>query len=99
MQGVGRMGAQEKPIIVHTEGTRGGRAIIDGTRITVSDVIEAYQAFLDHQFVQQYLAGHPHLTENQVYAALGYYRDHQEEINPILVRRRELAREHGQIPT
>ncbi len=89
---------QPSRTIVHTEGYCGGRARINGTRISVSLIIEAYRSFLEDLFAQDFVRGHPHVTERQVLAALEYYRDHPDEIDEELAADRELYRAHDQLP-
>ena len=65
--------------IVHTPGTLGGEARIDGHRIRVRDVMVARDR---GGFTPEEIAAtvYPSLTLAQVYAALAYYDDHREEI-------------------
>ncbi|MCX6020826.1 MAG: DUF433 domain-containing protein [Chloroflexi bacterium] len=89
---------QKSKSIVQTEGWCGGRARIDGTRISVATVVESYRVFLEELFVQDFVRGHPHVTERQVRAALEYYRDHTGEIDQQLAADREIYRANDQLP-
>lgn len=51
---------------------------IKGTRIQVTDVVERILLALVEVALPKVLAAHPHLTEEQVWAALEYFRDHPE---------------------
>lgn len=90
---------QRKPIIGQTLGTCGGRPRIDGTRIAVQNVVEAYYGFLRDTFINNYVQEHLHLKYHEVEAALNYYDDHRDELDRAIAEDRELGREHGQILT
>lgn len=65
--------------IVHTPGTMGGEARIDGHRIRVRDVALARD--LDGLSPEEIAASvYPSLTLAEVYSALAYYEDHRDEI-------------------
>ncbi len=69
--------------IVKTPGMLGGRARIEGRRIAVSDVVNLHirlRTPID-EIAEVY-----NLTLAQVYAALAYYYDHQDEIDSYLDR-------------
>jgi uncharacterized protein (DUF433 family) len=70
----------EHPYIVHTTGTRGGRAIIKGTRIAVQQIAELYKA---GDTIEEMLQSYPHLQGAAVFDALSYYLDHQAEIEQL----------------
>ena len=66
--------------IVHTPGTMGGEARIEGHRIRVRDVAMARD--LDGLSPEEIAASvHPSLTLAEVYSALAYYEDHRDEID------------------
>lgn len=67
----------EHPHIVTARGVRGGRPIIKGTAITV-DLIASF--FKTGDSVEEILLHYPHLKAVQVYDAIAYYLDHQQEI-------------------
>jgi len=73
----------EKPVITEyhyitrDEKTCGGRPIIRGTRTTVQSIVGYYKLGLS---IEEILEGLPHLSPAQVYEALSYYHDHQEEV-------------------
>ena len=65
--------------IVHTPGTMGGEARIEGHRIRVRDVALARDR--DGLSPEEIAASvHPSLTLAEVYSALAYYEDHRDEI-------------------
>jgi len=70
--------------VVRHAGTRGGHAIIEGTRIGVHDVIgllqngETVDSIVDRCF--------PDITRAQVYECLAYYEDHRGEIDVLVAR-------------
>ena len=56
----------------------GGRIRIDGTRVTVHQIVTCYQQGLTpEEIAEQY----PHVNLAQVYAALTYYHANREEID------------------
>ncbi len=69
--------ATEYPYITCTPGIRGGRPIIRGTGITVSLIARLYKA---GDTVDEILESHPHLRPSWVHDAIGYYLDHQNEV-------------------
>ena len=62
-----------------------GEPIIEGTRTPVRAVVEVWRVGTAPEEIPQDL---PHLTLAQVFAALTYYSDHQEEINTHIERNR-----------
>ena len=66
--------------IVHTPGTMGGEARIEGHRVRVRDIVLARD--LDGLSPEEIVASvYPSLTLAHVYSALAYYEDHREEID------------------
>jgi uncharacterized protein (DUF433 family) len=66
--------------IVHTPGTMGGEARIEGHRIRVRDVVLARD--LEGLSPEEIAASvYPSLTLAEIYSALAYYEDHRAEIN------------------
>ncbi len=59
----------------------GGEPIIKGTRTPVRAVVENWRFGLSPEEIIIHL---PHLTLAQVFEALSYYSDHQEEINTYI---------------
>lgn len=74
--------------IVRDPERRGGAPTLAGTRTAIHDIVSYFQVYRGNveQIVEEAL---PHLTPEQVEAALEWYRGHQEEIDAILRRRRE----------
>lgn len=62
-----------------------GEPTIEGTRTPVRAIVEAWRMGTPPEEIPQ---GLPHLTLAQVFAALAYYSDHQEEINAYIERNR-----------
>lgn len=69
--------ATEHPYITRVPGKRGGRPIIRGTGITVSLIAGLYKA---GDTVDEILESYPYLRPSWVHDAIGYYLDHQDEI-------------------
>ena len=69
--------AIEHPYITRVPGKRGGRPIIRGTGITVSLIAGLYKA---GDTVDEILESYPHLRPSWIHDAIGYYLDHQNEI-------------------
>jgi len=63
--------------ITKTPGVCGGQAVIEGTRIRVKNVAVLLKA---GQTPQQILVQYPSLNMAKVHYAIGYYYEHQDEI-------------------
>ena len=71
--------------IVRNDKILGGEPIIKGTRTPVRAIVEIWrQGVLPEEIPGQL----PHLSLAQVFDALSYYSDHQEEINDYIQRNR-----------
>lgn len=68
----------------------GGEPIIKGTRTPVRAVVEMYRLGRSAEEIPNHL---PHLSLAQVFDALSYYEDHQDEINTYIERNRILDEE------
>ena len=82
------------PAIVFTEGAAGRRARIAGTGIEVWELIAVYRSVAEdskrlHQVYHW-------LTEQQIGAALCYFKAFPEEINRLIKQNEELTRERVQ---
>jgi uncharacterized protein (DUF433 family) len=62
-----------------------GEPIIKGTRTPVRAIVEIYRMGTAAEEIPNHL---PHLTLAQVFDALSYYNDHQDEINAHIERNR-----------
>jgi uncharacterized protein (DUF433 family) len=71
--------------IVTDDQILGGEPIIVGTRTPERAIIELYRQGIAAEAITSHL---PHLTLAQVFDALSYYLDHQEEINRHIERNR-----------
>lgn len=69
--------ATEHPYVTRLPGKRGERPVIRGTGITVSLVARLYKA---GDSVDEILESYPHLRPSWVHDAIGYYLDHQDEV-------------------
>ena len=65
-----------------TPGVCGGRLRIDGTRITIHRISTLYK---QGQTVENIIQTYPHLSYAQVYVALAYYHQNQDQIDAELV--------------
>jgi uncharacterized protein (DUF433 family) len=63
----------------------GGEPIIKGTRTPVRAIVEIWRHGTAAEEIPKRL---PHLTLAQVFSALSYYSDHQDEINGYIQRNR-----------
>jgi uncharacterized protein (DUF433 family) len=67
--------------LVRTPDVCGGKLRIDGTRMTVNQIVTLYhQGFTAEQIADQY----EQLSRREVYAVLAWYQDHQEEFDAEL---------------
>jgi uncharacterized protein (DUF433 family) len=64
-----------------------GHPTLAGTRTTVHDIVANVR--LCNGDLERMVEDFPHLTVEVIEAVLAWYRDHQEEIDGILQRRRE----------
>lgn len=90
----GRKKKSLQPYIEQKRGVCGGRPVIKGTRFPVRSVAIQYRRGLTAEDI---LREFPQLTPSQVYGALAYYFDHQNEIDTeieqIRQQERRLARD------
>lgn len=71
--------------IVTDKSILGGEPIITGTRTPVRAIVELWRMGTGPEEITARL---PHLTLAQIFDALSYYSDHQEEINAYIERNR-----------
>lgn len=74
----------------------GGRPVLTGTRFPVSSVVIHYRRGLTAEDI---LGDFPQLAPAQVYGALAYYFDHQEEIDEEIEHLRRIAQRLDQDPS
>lgn len=72
--------------ITQKKGICGGSPIISGTRTPIRSIVGYYKMGLSPEEI---LEGLPYLTLSQIYDALSYYFDHQEEIEMDIARNTE----------
>jgi len=70
--------ATEHCYIVKNDQILGGEPIIKGTRTPVRAIVETWRLGVAPEEMPKSL---PHLTLAQIFDALSYYSDHQDEIN------------------
>jgi uncharacterized protein (DUF433 family) len=78
---MGKTTITEHPHIVKVDGICGGEPVIEGTRVSVKAIIEYYKLGMGPEEILDEL---PHLSPAQVFDALSYYHDHQEEIEKAI---------------
>ena len=75
------MNTEISTLLVRSPEVCGGQLRIDGTRITVSQIVVWYkQGYTAEEIADRY----PHLTLAHVYTALAYYHANREEIEAEL---------------
>ncbi len=67
----------EQPHVVREDDILGGEPIIRGTRVPVRAIVEMWRLGVRPEEIPSRL---PHLTLSQVFGALSYFSDHQDEI-------------------
>ena len=77
--------ATENRYIVRNEEILGGEPIIKGTRTPVRAIVESWRQGVQPEDIPRIM---PHLTLAQVFDALSYYREHQQEINRFIEENR-----------
>ncbi len=95
------MSAQKKKTTLHSyverrKGVCGGRPVIKGTRFPVSSIAIQYRRGLSAEDI---LRDYPQLAPPQVYGALAYYFDHQEEIEAEVAQIRQRERQMSRDPS
>ena len=73
----------EHPHIIRAKGVCGGRPIVKGTRIPVWLIAGWFKDGYSPERIKQEI--YPHLSLAQIYDALSYYHDHQDEIDSEIV--------------
>jgi uncharacterized protein (DUF433 family) len=73
------------PYIVSDERLLDGEPVVQGTKTTVRAIVELWRLGTPPEEIPYHL---PHLQLAQVFDALSYYSDHQEEINQYIERNR-----------
>lgn len=69
--------ATEYKYIVKDDEILGGEPVIKGTRTPVRAIVESWRLGLSPEEIVIHM---PHLKLSQIFEALSYYSDHQEEI-------------------
>ena len=77
--------ATENRYIVRNEEILGGEPIIKGTRTPVRAIVESWRQGVQPEDIPRIM---PHLTLAQVFDALSYYSEHQQEINRLIEENR-----------
>jgi uncharacterized protein (DUF433 family) len=77
--------ATEHPYIVREPQILSGEPIIKGTRTPVRAIVESWRMGIAPEEIPTHL---PHLTLAQVFDALSYFSDHQQEILEYIERNR-----------
>jgi uncharacterized protein (DUF433 family) len=82
------MRVRSHPYVVQERGASGIRPVIRGTHTPVRIIVGYYKLGYS---VDDILNGLPHLTPAQVYDALSYYHDHQQEIEQDLAASQDIS--------
>jgi uncharacterized protein (DUF433 family) len=77
--------ATDNRYIVRDAQILSGEPIIKGTRTPVRAIVETWRMGVAPEEIPN---GLPHLTLAQIFDALSYYSDHQDEINTYIERNR-----------
>lgn len=75
-----------------------GYATIKGTRVRVKDITAQYQHALDDLVVGTLQQDCPHLEENQIRAALRYWRENPERVDEEIRTEKALFEKASSIP-
>ena len=71
--------------VVTDDQIHGGEPILEGTRTPLRAVVEVWRQGTQPEEITTHF---PHLSPAQVFDALSYYSDHQDEINAHIERHR-----------
>lgn len=82
------------PYITRKQGVCGGKPIIAGTRIKVSQIAIEYDRM--GWTADEIIEAHPHLTLAQVHDALSYYYENVQEIDHQIAEERRMVEEMKQ---
>jgi len=77
-------------LIIKNKDICGGKAIIQGTRIAVSNIIAL--AHVLRWDISEILDEYPHLTRGQITAAENYYLSNRDEIDDVLESEQSIDR-------
>ena len=72
--------------LVRTPDVCGGRLRIDGTRMTVNQIVTLHRQGLTPEEI---VAQHPQRTTREIYAVLAWYYEHREEFDAELAAEAE----------
>ena len=73
------------PYVVSDKHLLGGEPVVRGTKTTVRAIVELWRLGTPPEEIPNHL---PHLRLAQIFDALSFYSDHQEEINQYIERNR-----------
>jgi uncharacterized protein (DUF433 family) len=82
----------EYPHVSEDSQVMSGSPCIAGTRVRVMDLVGAYTAGVPVTELQEYFSSRA-LTLSEIYAALAYYFDHQEDLEAELAEEQKLGRQ------
>jgi uncharacterized protein (DUF433 family) len=85
--------ANSYPHITRTPGVCGGKACIDGTRVRVMDIVVLHDRGMAPEAMLDHYDSRP-LTLAEVYSALAYYHDHEDEIAASFEEDRKAEDDH-----
>jgi uncharacterized protein (DUF433 family) len=74
----------EKAAITRTPGVMGGSPCIAGHRIRVADVVRWRSLYGEKDLMAAVERGWPHITREQIEAALAFYAEHKKEIDDYI---------------
>lgn len=77
------MAVTKKTHIISTPGVLGGKARIDGTRISVEHIAMAYNS---NASIDEIVESYQGITHADVFAALAYYYDNKKEMDERIKR-------------
>jgi len=66
--------------IEHRRGAGGESAYVGASRVRVSDIARQYSVALDELVIERIQRAIPHLTPEQIYEAIKYWRNNRKEI-------------------
>jgi len=84
----------EHPYIVRVRGVCGGKPVVKGTRIPAWLIAGWFKDGYSPEQMQQEI--YPHLFLAQIYDALSYYYDHQEELDSEIAANTPAEEELGE---
>jgi uncharacterized protein (DUF433 family) len=75
---------KDNPHIEVRPSAAGSNAYVGKTRVRVVDIARFYQIALEDLIIERIQKSLPNLTQEEIYAAIQYWREHEGEIDELM---------------